>query len=154
MKNPWRFMRCARSRERSLPDSHHRAYPRRRTAAKRAYVYSCLPVVTGPPPWCLAKVINTVVQLSPSRLWILRVRRFKCSLILLVSHLESCSFVSKESGRCLFSSSRVTNTLRKNRWPVKEKGRKERRVLSAKDGNSHSRERENWYCSATILNHG
>lgn len=31
-------------------------------ATKRAYVYSCLPVVTEPPSWCLAKVISVIAR--------------------------------------------------------------------------------------------
>lgn len=139
-------MRCARSRECGLPPTPTIACPRQRTAAKRACVYSCLPVVTGPPPWCLAKVINTVVQLSPSsRLCILLVALNVCWFFG-VAFRESC-FVPKESGRCLFSSSRVINALRKNRWRVKEKRRKERRV-SAKE--IVTLVRENWYRDATI----
>lgn len=48
---------------------------RRSTAAKRAYVYSCLPVVTGPSSWCLAKVINVVVDCHRRRVHQPRRRR-------------------------------------------------------------------------------
>lgn len=67
-KNSWicdaAYNRRTRLHARSIS---HQCERQRSTAAKRAYVYSCLPVVTGPSSWCLAKVNNVVVvfMLSP-----------------------------------------------------------------------------------------